>query len=172
MKKNLFVSFLILFILPIHSFAQRITYNDLKYILYHTIDESETYVLRKGFMFSGITDYKGGISNYNYSKNSAKTLNYMSVAKKLYKEISYQSSFYTLSKEDYELFKLSAKKDGFVLTSTKRDEQSIIYSYELNNLVLSFWITYISEYGFPDYYITLVDKTFEEKVKTFRQINR
>lgn len=172
-KKNLFLAFaglLLLCIFPIKGFAQRVTYSDLKYVLYHSLEDNEGFLLKKGFTYAGISDYEGGVSNYNYSKNSKHSKEYISISKKTYKEISYEASLYTISQNDYILFKSQVKKLGFILNATDRNTQSTIYDFSKGNLLISFWVT-LSEYGFPDYYITLVDKTLETKYLQLKRAN-
>jgi hypothetical protein len=144
--------------------AQRITYNDLKYVLYHNVGQTEDYLSKKGFNFSKIDTIdkeKEGIS-YDFDKYSKYKINFISVGKE-----SVNSKFYTVStltnlQNDYLLLKSSIKKLGFILTSTNSHNKSLIIDYKKNNLIMSFWITKNSETEVTTYYISLTDENLEK----------
>jgi len=139
--------------------AQRATYADLKYVLYHNVDEVQDYLLQKGFTFGGIDtigDSREEI-DYHFTKNSSNSLNYISVSKKSINEIFYEVSFFTLKQEDYIRLKQSVKSLGYKLTSTSVNKGTLISNFVKGNLGIDFWTTRNNEDNVTNYYISLTD---------------
>lgn len=145
--------------------AQRVTFIDLKFVLYHNVGEAEDYLSQKGFSFSKINTLgkdSSGIS-YGFYKNSKHSKEYVSVSKTGRQEIFYSSDAYTNYQSDYLLFKSSIKKLGFKLISTRPDDGSLAIVYRKENLEITFYITKDSETELTSYYIGLDDNALKIK---------
>lgn len=148
--------------------AQRITYNNLKYVLYHNIGETEDFLSQKGFSFSKIdtlTDQDISAITYNFCKNSAQSINYISVAKTSLNSVFYESYTFTVLQNDYLSLKKSIKQLGFKLTSSDTYDNYLIVDYKKENLLVSFMIKKNLETEITSYGITLKDLSLEKKAR-------
>lgn len=139
--------------------AQRVTYNDLIYVLNHNIAISEDYLSNKGFEFSGVDTLTGKLVTFNYSftKNSKYDKTYISVDKKSSKEIFYEVSVYTLLQSDYLPIKALIKKLGYKLLNTEVREGNLINTYKKDFLEIRFMLTSNQKLDYTQYYITITD---------------
>jgi len=135
--------------------SQRISINDLKYVLYHTVDETEDYLFAKGFSYAGITDLED-VSSNDYSKFPKTSDQYISVSKYICNGFTYQSYLFTAKQTDYTSLKQQVKNLKFKLVKTQRDKQSTIYTFAKGNLEIDFEIS-IASFGVPIYAIFLRD---------------
>jgi len=145
--------------------AQRVTYADLKFTLYHSISSTEDYLLQKGFSYGGI-DTLGDFHNtykFNFTKNTSQ--DYICIGKKSITNVFYESSFFSYKQEDYKLFKLNIQKAGFKITSTKTFEGSLIYYYKKGNLNLEIWLFRKPDADNTMYKIYLSDTDLEHDAK-------
>ncbi|WP_316814059.1 hypothetical protein [Pedobacter heparinus] len=143
------------------AFSQRVTYSDLKYILSSTIEETETYVLKKGFSYAGVNDYSNATS-YEFSKNSKHSINYMSVSKYVCEDFTFQAYFFSVLQSDYTALKAYIKSIGYKLKSTERDGQATIFTYRKGNLDMEFTAA-MSSLKEPIYSVVLIDNELAKK---------
>lgn len=145
--------------------AQRVTYNDMNYALNHNIENTETYLSKKGFSYGGIDTLNDSTKEYSYSftKNSYESPNYISVSKKTYNNVFIESGLYTTKQDDYLKIKLFIKSIGYKLVSTKTtDIGGVIFVYKLRDKEIDFMVTRKADREITDYYITLTDTKLEQ----------
>lgn len=168
-----FTVILFLLFLSIPTFAQRITYSDLLYMLRHTVEESDDYLSEKGFSFSGVDTIKNdndellSAVSYSYHKNSKYSTSYMSIEKKSNRDIFYEVSFYSLLQTDYAKFKANVKALGFIANGTEVSNSGLVNYFTKGNLEVSFMQHKLTKEGVDDvtdYYITLTDKSLMRKI--------
>jgi len=177
---------LLLFAICLLSFtickAQRVSYNDLIFVLNHDVDATEDYLSNKGFEFSkvdtltntahssrriingydfGKVDTLEQIS-YIFTKNSSHDKWYISVEKKSIKEIFYEVSMYTTFQADYLAIKAFIKKLGYKPLNTKVNNGDLVTTYKKGFMEISFMLTHDEKLDFTTYYISITD-TDKEK---------
>ncbi|HTI60762.1 hypothetical protein [Mucilaginibacter sp.] len=167
--KKLFVLALSMFSVTI-CLAQRVTYEDLKYVLTHNVAQTEDYLSNKGFDFSKIDTIVGKENialSYNFDKNSHYSIHFVGISKEGINNIFYNASAITNAKSDYMFLKSSIKKYGFVFISTETRTGNLIINYMKGTLLFSFWIKKNQETEVTTYYISLTDETQEKLAMGF-----
>ena len=147
------------------SFAQRVTYNDLSYLLNHNLDDSGDYLLTKGFSFYGIDTVKGNtpVINYTYFKTSRNSKLYLAVQKSYYNGFFYSVSFFTGDKNDYVKFKESVKRLGYKLDHTDSQNGTLGTIYINSNLSIEFRIMRNKDSEITHYLISLENNNLRDK---------
>ncbi len=148
----------ILTILSFRSFSQRPDYNDLKYVLYHNQESTTGYLLKKGFLYTGLTGTPGENFASNYSKNTEDSVSFMSISKKSIDSISYAVSFLTFSNSDYSCLNTQIKSLGFVIEKKEKEELRAIEYFQNGNMEVIIQST-PRETHIIQYYILVADKT-------------
>lgn len=162
MQKTFFILFLLAITLPVT--AQRITYLDLKYALYHNVEDTENYLAKKGFSFGGIDtlDIDDKAFDYSFTKNSSTSVNYISVSKKTFHNVFTEVSLFTLNQDDYLKIKAYIKTIGYKLSSSKTLKlNGVLFVYTLKSNEIHFMVVRNKETENTNYYISLSDSALE-----------
>lgn len=144
--------------------AQRVTYSDLKYVLYHNISETEDYLSKKGFTWIGVDTLGDGRNHFNYvfKMYSDNNLKYMSVDKSSFNGMFYEVSFFTTFISDYQKLKYGIKNLGFRMSDTHVYKGDLVKDYKKGNLICSFLLHQNSDFDYMSYFITLTDSDLEK----------
>ncbi len=148
------------------SFAQRMNYNDLNYVLYHDMEPTKDYLLAKGFAYSGIEypDKENGISSSLFEKNPRSSKDYITLSKAFFDSTSYQVNYLTRLKDDYLSLKEEIQHLGFILDKTEDQNQSTLEHFQKDNLEIVIYSPVdktLSEYSIYLTDITLFKKCMD-----------
>ena len=148
-------------------YAQRITYNDLYYVLYHDIGQTGTYLNNKGFNFERCDTSKIDSSelSFYFSKNSGNTNAYICVDKYSKYYMDYAVGFWTLYLSDVILFKKFAFRLGYKQTDAMAIDGSLLTVYKKGINELKFSEKKHSDLGTSSYYIILTDIQIQNILK-------
>lgn len=148
-----------LLLLSLNTFAQRVTYTDLKYLLYHNLSESEDFLINKGFSFDGNTTSKTDTNSTNlqFSKYPKKSNSCIRLAKAAIKGNYFQVIYMSYLLSDYLTMKSSIKKLGFKLEKTQTFGGSLVSEYRKGKILFSLWSNKEEGVDNPDYSFTIRD---------------
>lgn len=139
--------------------AQRITYNDLKFILYHNLGDSEDFLSKMGLSFSRVDTMgtKPTALVYNFAKNSPHSVYYFNIEKKSINDVFCSVSFFTVIQSDYLKLKESIKNLGFKRTGTEVYDGKLYITYRKGDLQIEFASAKGQLVDETTYYISLLD---------------
>lgn len=117
--------------LCLNANAQRVTYNDLTFLLNCSPGDAIDYLMSKGFYYAGsdTTITEPLYVKINFSKNKGDDMSFMGVTKRALNGVFYEVSFFTAYKSDYLKFKEYLKKMGFDKTETTSHDSTVTESY-------------------------------------------
>jgi hypothetical protein len=142
--------------------GQRITFNDLKYGITHTLGETDDYLLGKGLTFTENRPLGNDTPNttgHLYSKNGDKKtwMSYMIVNNL---NIIYKTSFTTYNLDEYIKLRTQIKALGFKLKKTENIKTTSYNDYEKGNISVTFSVLNYNN-----------DKQYSVSVRDIRKFN-
>lgn len=123
--------------------AQRVTYNDLRYVLSHNLGQIEEYLSQKGFNYAGAdtASEEKKIYSSKFVKKYKDYINEITVSKGTIDGEPLDASFDTYLKSDYLAFKNYIKKIGYVmLNSSTTENGSLLLQYNKGKSTVAFSI--------------------------------
>jgi len=141
--------------------AQRVTYNDLKFVLYNDISKVEDYLSYKKFEFVGIDSNLTEDNHYDYvfiQHWSNKDNKYLRISKRSFNGVFYESTLKSYLQSDYLKFRTSIIKSGFRLIKTNIENDIFHNLYKKGSLEINIFISSTDNPDIHNYDITLIDK--------------
>jgi len=141
--------------------AQRITLNDLKYVLYHNIGATEDYLSKKGFNYAGsdTASKEKEISMANFVKKGKAYVNEITVSQEYQQGQTIAAIFDTFLKSDYIAFKDNITKNGFKMVDSHTTENgSLMLEYHKGKLTVAFTISVIGAPSRNLYSVSVLEK--------------
>jgi|GEM_PF-2268611 hypothetical protein len=139
--------------------AQRVSYQDLQFVLNHNLGQVEEYLSKKGFNYDGVDTINTEPHTYssNFFKRSKNFRNNITISKYFQSGESIESSFDTQVKSDYLAFKSYIKTIGFKLVGNRTGKNgSLDLIYNNDKMTITFTIGIISP--FKNVYIIALTK--------------
>lgn len=106
--------------------AQRVTYNDLLYLVNHNLAEVQENLIDKGYNYTGVDTAATNKQMLTYKFVTGKLLDQIWLEHSTLYGVTYSATFGTFKTNDYILFKNSIKDLGYVMTETTTNKGGML----------------------------------------------